>query len=373
MFGSRIASKDNRFLLPVASNLLSSDEQKHINRGSVRAWDITIAYGSAIYPIANGKVIYAGCNNAGGYGCWVMIDHLNGYKSILAHMINGSIRVKSGQMVKQNQIIGQVGWTGMTSFGPHTHLEIHSSNGRARIDQLFDKRLMVVCNLCNAPTNKPVVAKKTYNSTRQQITNRFQLNPVWLVVGLVLFILYLLYSPKNSFVSGAYIGSGFAFLTVGIAILPFIDLHGLQVDSKSTNFQQIHAIVQKWEGNQCTVDPVLTFAGITQGTYNRYRMEQGFSYQNVCSIRKQEIQDIYYRYYWLASGANQLPTKLAITYYDFAINAGVGTAKTALATCGMDTHCFNNYRVTYYKSLKYCSLYCNGWLNRVEDMRRYSE
>lgn len=69
-----------------------------------------------------GTVIFAGCI-AYGYGCHVIIDHGNGYKSLYGHMIAGSITVSTGQAVSQGQRIGTMGSTGR-STGTHLHFEI---------------------------------------------------------------------------------------------------------------------------------------------------------------------------------------------------------------------------------------------------------
>ena len=61
----------------------------------------------------------AGWNGA--YGQYVRIKHGNGYATAYAHM--SRIGVKTGQRVRQGQIIGYVGSTGQ-STGPHLHFEI---------------------------------------------------------------------------------------------------------------------------------------------------------------------------------------------------------------------------------------------------------
>lgn len=113
--------------LPVENPVLSSVTKNHVNppyRKSVPAWDFTVPYGTKIYPVKPGKTKYAGCNNAGGYGCWVWLDHGGGWESVYCHMIQGSIQVQEGQSVTRDTVLGKVGWTGVTSFGPHVHLEI---------------------------------------------------------------------------------------------------------------------------------------------------------------------------------------------------------------------------------------------------------
>ena len=149
----RVTSRDGKWLTPVVGGILSSSEQDHLNRGSVFAWDISVPLGTTVYPMATGQVSYAGCNNAGGYGCWVLIDHKDGYLSLYAHMIDdgGRVRVQTGDQVTPWTPLGRVGWTGMTSFGPHVHWEIHHvEQGRQRLDSIFSPAIFRYCKLCAA-------------------------------------------------------------------------------------------------------------------------------------------------------------------------------------------------------------------------------
>ena len=61
------------------------------------------------------------------YGSHVIIDHGNGYTTLYAHMQNGSITVKEGDLVSKGQIIGKLGSTG-NSTGPHLHIELRINN-----------------------------------------------------------------------------------------------------------------------------------------------------------------------------------------------------------------------------------------------------
>ena len=80
--------------------------------------DFGAPIGTPIRASGAGKVIYAGRN--GGHGNFVKIDHPGPYASSYSHM--HKIRVRKGQKVKQGQIIGTVGTTGM-STGPHLHYQ----------------------------------------------------------------------------------------------------------------------------------------------------------------------------------------------------------------------------------------------------------
>lgn len=373
----RIQSKNGVWLLPVAGKVLCSDERAHINRGSVRAWDLCVPFGSAVYPIADGKVIYAGGNNAGGYGTWLYIDHGNGFHAVYAHMIADSLTVRSGDQVRQNQQIGRVGWTGMTSFGPHVHLEIHNSRastGRVMIDDYFDRSLLRYCRLCNTPGN-PVTAYGTVSSTNPLSTGSLSVTTAITLYGALalLLVLYLLFSPRRPLVQGLTHG-----LVVGVVML--MPLYMLQMPMGETvnhiggeKWEIVYGFMRRWEGTRCTKDPVRTFKGVTQSTYTRYRMQMGMGPADVCSsLTEAQAEAIYYRYYFVASGADKLPTRLALHHFDFAVNAGVGAAQAAYASCGNDFDCYTRYRVNFYRGAQLCYLYCPGWLNRVNDLQGYA-
>jgi len=80
--------------------------------------------GTPIRAIGSGVVRYSG--KRGGYGNFVKIDHAGPYVTQYAHLHR--IKVRNGQRVKQGQIIGTVGSTGLAT-GPHLHFEF-LSNGR---------------------------------------------------------------------------------------------------------------------------------------------------------------------------------------------------------------------------------------------------
>ncbi|MHA2365501.1 MAG: M23 family metallopeptidase [Candidatus Hodarchaeales archaeon] len=56
-------------------------------------------------------------------GNYVIIDHKNDEYSFYAHMIPGSVKVKTGDRVKQGQTLGHLGNSG-NSDGPHLHFQL---------------------------------------------------------------------------------------------------------------------------------------------------------------------------------------------------------------------------------------------------------
>lgn len=76
--------------------------------------------GTAVRSTATGRIIHAG--RKGGYGNAIIISHGSTYSTLYAHLSSFSRGIKKGSKVKQGQIIGRVGSTGLAS-GPHLHYE----------------------------------------------------------------------------------------------------------------------------------------------------------------------------------------------------------------------------------------------------------
>lgn len=89
--------------------------------------DIAAPIGSAINPIAPGRVVSVSRDAAS--GLFVVVDHGDGHTSSYSHM--GKQSVKVGDEVSQTSVLGTVGMTGRTT-GPHVHLVVRK--GKATID-----------------------------------------------------------------------------------------------------------------------------------------------------------------------------------------------------------------------------------------------
>tara|TARA_A100001388_G_scaffold272559_1_gene253052 strand:- start:3278 stop:4573 length:1296 start_codon:yes stop_codon:yes gene_type:complete len=83
--------------------------------------DFAAPTGTPIMASGDGKVTKAGW--CGGGGNCVKIKHNSTYQTVYAHMSKFGRGIKRGARVKQGQIIGYVGSTGL-STGPHLHYEV---------------------------------------------------------------------------------------------------------------------------------------------------------------------------------------------------------------------------------------------------------
>lgn len=91
--------------------------------------DIVAAKGTPIKATADGVVFYAA--RQGDYGNLIVLKHPNGFMTRYAHL--SKFKVKEGDIVKRNDIIGLVGTTGRTTAA-HLHYEVrlndHAVNPR---------------------------------------------------------------------------------------------------------------------------------------------------------------------------------------------------------------------------------------------------
>lgn len=82
--------------------------------------DLAAPYGTPIKTTGDGRVIFAGWK--GGYGKMIIVRHNGKYSTRYAHMSRFAKTLKVGKRVKQGQVIGYVGSSGLAT-GPHVHYE----------------------------------------------------------------------------------------------------------------------------------------------------------------------------------------------------------------------------------------------------------
>ncbi|HUK06628.1 MAG TPA: M23 family metallopeptidase [Stellaceae bacterium] len=83
--------------------------------------DFGAAEGTPIMAAGDGVVEKAGPTN--GYGNFVLLKHNGTYETAYAHMSRFAAGIRPGVHVRQGQIIGYVGATGLAT-GPHLHYEV---------------------------------------------------------------------------------------------------------------------------------------------------------------------------------------------------------------------------------------------------------
>jgi len=89
--------------------------------------DIAAYIGVPVHVTASGTVVKIMYSKYG-YGNRILVKHKYGFETLYAHL--DIIKVKKGQWVNKNQVIGTIGNTGK-STGSHLHYEIHK-NGQPR-------------------------------------------------------------------------------------------------------------------------------------------------------------------------------------------------------------------------------------------------
>ena len=83
--------------------------------------DWAAPFGTPIFAAGNGAIDEIGLK--GGYGKYIRIRHANGYQTAYGHMTAFARGLNVGSRVRQGQVIGFVGSTGL-STGAHVHYEI---------------------------------------------------------------------------------------------------------------------------------------------------------------------------------------------------------------------------------------------------------
>lgn len=111
---------------PVKFSRISSRfnlQRKHPVLNRIRAHrgvDYAAASGTPVRATGDGRISFRG--RKGGYGRTVMISHANGYSTLYAHMSRYAKGASKGRQVRQGDIIGYVGKSGLAT-GPHLHYE----------------------------------------------------------------------------------------------------------------------------------------------------------------------------------------------------------------------------------------------------------
>ncbi len=88
--------------------------------------DYAAPSGTPVWAVADGTVVF--CGWGGGFGKQVTLRHPNGYMTYYGHLSSFGPGIRKGVRVRQKQVIGYVGSTGL-STGPHLDYRM-AKNGR---------------------------------------------------------------------------------------------------------------------------------------------------------------------------------------------------------------------------------------------------
>ena len=86
--------------------------------------DYSADAGTPVRAVGDGTVVSAG--RSAGYGNLIEIRHMNGYTTRYAHLRGFAKGIRKGMRVKQEDVIGYVGMTGLAT-GPHLHYEFRKN------------------------------------------------------------------------------------------------------------------------------------------------------------------------------------------------------------------------------------------------------
>ena len=98
--------------------------RKHPVLNRIRAHkgvDYAAPRGTPVRATSNGKITFRG--RKGGYGNTIIVKHGKHYRTLYAHLSKFRRSAKKGSNIKQGQIIGYIGSTGLAT-GPHLHYEL---------------------------------------------------------------------------------------------------------------------------------------------------------------------------------------------------------------------------------------------------------
>ena len=160
----------------------------------------------------------------------------------------------------------------------------------------------------------------------------------------------------------------------------------------NSNWDKSFQLLLKSEGGYSAheADPGgRTNLGVTQAVWENW-VGHVSGEKEMKSLTPEMVKPLYKKKYWDACHCDDLPSGIDYCVYDFACNAGVGrsikTLQIAVGTIpdgsiGPKTlqavantpdliDKFSDEKVRFYKSLPTFSVFGNGWLNRIEHVKR---
>ncbi len=115
-----------------------------------KGYDLAAPLNSKVYATADGIVIRVQKLKTG-YGKNILIKNSYGFQTLYGHL--NRIKVEKGEIIKQGDIIGLVGSTGM-STGPHLHYEILKNNKAVNPYESFSLKYQILKQISKQKNNE---------------------------------------------------------------------------------------------------------------------------------------------------------------------------------------------------------------------------
>ncbi|CDM57375.1 glycoside hydrolase family 108 protein [Rhizobium favelukesii] len=143
-----------------------------------------------------------------------------------------------------------------------------------------------------------------------------------------------------------------------------------------TNYENCLAITLKWEGGDVNnpADPGgKTRWGVTQATYDAWRVSQKLAKKSVFVMTKTEMLAIYKANYWDAVSGDTLAVGVDLVTWDYGVNSGPARAKKTLlsvvgGTAVQTIQKLSAKRLSFLKGLTTFKTFGKGWSSRVADV-----
>ena len=140
------------------------------------------------------------------------------------------------------------------------------------------------------------------------------------------------------------------------------------------NWTRSRAFVRRWEGDY-TDNPEDhgNWTGGKKGVGELKGTKFGISaasypHLDIKNLTMAQADDIYFRDYWQASGADKLPWPYALLAFDTAVLHGVGTSRQWQQDVGNNAYAFAAKRLKVYTRLDNWHYFGAGWTNRTAEL-----
>jgi len=157
--------------------------------------------------------------------------------------------------------------------------------------------------------------------------------------------------------------------------LPSVSAPSVPVEDKPVdNWQRSREFVKRWEGGlSLNPEDHGNWTGGRKGVGELRGTNFGISaasypYLDIRNITIEQADEIYFRDYWQASGADKLAWPYCLLAFDTAVLHGVGTSQRWQSQVGDNAYAFAAKRLRVYTKLDNWNTFGAGWTNRVADL-----